>query len=271
MRGILIATLLSLGVLPAAYGHDDHSAATYLGNEGVLVTRGDVKVVFDAFYADSYDTYLLPAPETTRALLAGTAPYDGIDAVFVSHIHGDHFSPAPTLAFLRAHPEVRFYASTQVAEALAKEAGGEAPANVTSLGIAPGDPPQTIRVGELEILAMAVPHAGGKRMSSISNIAFRVTLDGKTTVLHLGDADASDKLFAPLQESLDQRTIDAAFPPYWFFGSEEGKKILSERIRARQTIGIHVPAEAVGKGEEWRKRYDADLFTDPGESRELNP
>ncbi len=31
--------------------------------------------------------------------------------------------------------------------------------------------------------------------------------------------------------------------------------------------GIHVPADSVGDGDAWRKRFGGDLFTDPGERR----
>ena len=52
-----------LGLWVAACGGAwAHSAAhaTYLGNEGVLVVRGDTKVVFDAFYSDGIGTYVVP-------------------------------------------------------------------------------------------------------------------------------------------------------------------------------------------------------------------
>ena len=52
MRLALIASLAVLIAAPApapALAHAPNARATYLGNEGVLVSRGDTKILFDAF------------------------------------------------------------------------------------------------------------------------------------------------------------------------------------------------------------------------------
>ncbi len=261
----LIGLLLAL---PAS-AHS-HGKATYLGNEGVLVTRGEVKVVFDAFYADGLGTYLVPSRQVVEGLLEGRPPYDGVDAVFVSHVHADHFAPSAMLKFLRAKPEVSLYAPAQVIDSLrarAGETGLPVPGNLHPIDLKPGES-RRFEQGGLEILAVSVPHSGGKRMEHIQNVLFQVTLDAETTVMHLGDAGADETVFKPLYKTFDERPTDAAFVPYWFFSQHAGRAII-ERIAAGQTIGIHVPREAVGQGDAWRKRYEADLFTDPGEAREL--
>ena len=64
----------------------------YLANEGVMVSRGDTRILFDPLFNESFGQYQL-VPDTMRAaILAGEAPFDGIDAVFISHYHDDHFS-----------------------------------------------------------------------------------------------------------------------------------------------------------------------------------
>ncbi len=264
----MLSGLVCLLLAVPAAAHST-SQATYLGNEGVLVTRGDVKVVFDAFYADGLGTYLVPSAAVVQGLLEGKPPYDGIDAVFVSHVHADHFAPASMLAFLTAHPEVALYAPAQVVEALRKHAGeAPVPGNLHGIDLEPGAAPRRFEQGGLEVLAAAVPHAGGRQMAHIHNMLFRVTLDAQTTVMHLGDADTRRSLFDPLQKALEERPTDAAFVPYWFFLEEEGRAVI-RWIDAGQTIGIHVPEEAVGEGDAWRERHGADLFTDPGEQRTL--
>ena len=266
----LAAALIALAA--AALAHEQHAEARYLGNEGVLVAHADVKVLFDAFYADSYDTYLL-VPEAQRAaMLAGRAPYDGIDAVFVSHVHGDHFTAAPTLAYLRAQPDVRLYGPRQVYDALAQAAEGpEDPVltRIIALDPTPGGLPATALAGPITIEVVAIPHSGGERMMHIRNLAFRITLGQWPTVLHMGDAGAVDAYFEPLQPYWDAKRTHMVFSPYWFFDSETGRTILETRIRADQAIGIHVPAEALGNGDAWRANAGGDLFTDPGETRSI--
>ncbi|MEM9300876.1 MAG: MBL fold metallo-hydrolase [Pseudomonadota bacterium] len=253
-----------------AIGHESGSAE-YLGNEGVLVAHGDTRVLFDAFYAQSFGQYALLKEETVAALLAGTPPYDGIDAVFVSHVHGDHFTPGPTIAYLRAQPEVPLYGSSQIRAAIADVVGPEDPllerVHVMDVGV--GDAARRVSVGDLDIAAVAIPHAGGARRANIINLAFRVTLDRTLTVLHLGDADPAPRLYEPHADHWREVTLDAAFPPYWFYGSPQGWEVVREHLRATATIGIHVPTSAIGRGDAVRSELGGDAFTDPGERRVL--
>ncbi len=255
--------------LAAALAHD--SEALYLGNEGVLVSHGDDKVLFDAFYSEGHGLYVLVPANVREDLIAGRPPYNGIDAVFVSHVHGDHFSPGPTLDYLRAQPAVRLFASRQVIEALTEFAGADDPvtSRLTAFDLQPGDPPQSATIGEIDIDVVAIPHSGGSRHAHIRNLAFRATLGEWPTVLHLGDAETDEAQFAGLQAHWAERRADVAFPPYWFFGRDSGWQILENHLKADQVIGIHVPAEAAGHGEAWREQAGGDLFTDPGEARRI--
>ncbi len=254
--------------LATATAHE--SQALYLGNEGVLVSHGKDKVVFDAFFSDSHGLYVLVPDELRTGLTEGRPPFDGIDAVFVSHVHGDHFSPEPTLAYLRAQRKVRLFAPRQVADALAAAAGADDPvlARVTAFDLKPGDPPQTANAGKIRIDVVAIPHSGGARNADIENLAFRATLGKWPTVLHLGDAAPDYARFTELKPLWEAKATDLVFPPVWFYGRDVGRLILM-LIGASEAIGIHVAVEAVGNGEFWRREANADLFTDPGESRTI--
>ena len=162
------------------------------------------------------------------------------------------------------------HASGQVIDAL-KEAGAgdDLAPRLKAFDIEAGDAPQSLEVGAISIDVVRIPHAGGAARANIENLAFRVTLDDELTVLHMGDADPADRHFAPHQAHWDAKKLDAAFPPYWFFGSEEGRAILKERLKPAKSIGVHVPIAAAGNGDAWRDEYRADLFTDPGEVRHM--
>ncbi len=249
---------------------DGHSAeARYLGNEGVMVAHGETKILFDAFFRKGFGQYALVPDNLERALLEGTSPFAGVDAVFVSHFHGDHFTPGPMLSFLRSQPAVPLFAPRQAVELLREAAGTQDPAleRVTAVDLAPGDAPMRTMLGDLVIEAVAVPHSGGARMADVQNLAWRVTLDGAATAAHFGDADPVDGNFAPYQDHWDARVTHVAFPPYWFFASDAGRTILSTRIKAKQAIGVHVPLRAAQNPQAWGQRLDADLFTSPGSLR----
>ena len=89
------------------------SKAQYLANASVLVTHGDTKVVFDPLFRNDFGQYALVPAQVERALFDGTAPFDGLDAVFVSHYHEDHFSAVDVLRVLEARPGLRLFAPAQ--------------------------------------------------------------------------------------------------------------------------------------------------------------
>jgi len=270
MRFLTTSLLAALSMLTNAAAHDPAATATYLSNEGVMVARGNTKILFDAFYANSYGQYALLSDEVSAAMMEGKAPYDGIDAIFVSHVHGDHFTAAPAIAYLRAQPDVRLYGSKQVYDAIL-DAGiaDDDPllARIKGYDLSPEDEAISFKVDGLIVDVVAIPHAGG--MSDIQNFAWRVTLDGETTVMHLGDAGPVREDFERHESHFAAKKTHAAFPPYWFFGHDVGEAILNDIIKADMATGIHVPARAARNGNAWRAEAGGDLFTDPGETREI--
>ena len=121
MRGIKsvnIAVLITFAILVQPMASNAEPRAHYLANSGVLVTNGDVKVLFDPLFDNSYGQYQLLPAKMEQDLFAGAPPFDGIDAIFVSHHHGDHFAPASMLSFLKARQDVRLFAPAQAVLAL---------------------------------------------------------------------------------------------------------------------------------------------------------
>ena len=160
MRNCLLAPLLCLSG-PLLSAHEESPSVRYLGNEGLLSSAGPTKVLFDAFYSNGFNSFVLVPEDITRPLMSATGPFGVIDALFVSHVHGDHFSPEPALDFLRRHPQVPVFGSHQVAEALAEVATEQDSALLEQLvifDILPGEPPVSVTLGELQIDVAAIPH-----------------------------------------------------------------------------------------------------------------
>ena len=255
----------------AALAHDHASNATYIGNAGVMIARGETKILFDAFYANSYGQYALVPDEISNAMIAGESPYDDIDAIFISHVHGDHFTAEPAIAYLRAQNVEHLYGSSQDVEAIVGAGVDENDPlmkRVHGFDLSPQDDSKDFTVGALTVDFVAIPHAGNR--PTIQNFAWRVTLDDETTVLHLGDAGTVRADFERHRDHFAAKRTDAAFPPYWFMGNDDGEAILSDIISPEQAIGVHVPARAAGNGDEWRATAGGDLFTDPGEKRQIS-
>jgi len=240
-----------------------------------MVVHGDTKILFDPLFRNSYGQYQLLPPEMEQALFAGRPPFEGVDAIFVSHYHGDHFSPADILRLLKAQPGIYLYAPAQAAAALRQLADGQDKAvfdRVTAIDLAYKQAPVTLEMEGLLIEAVRIPHSGWPTTRvEVENISWRVTLDQSTTVLHLGDADPNDVHFARDAAYWDKSAIHMAFPPYWFFVSPGGRKILQNRLRPVHSVGVHVPvsipADPTRRPVELR---GYDLFTKPGETRRIN-
>ena len=267
------AAILLLALSAAAFSHEHVSSrAHYLGNEAVMVERGATKIVFDPLFREDYGQYQRVPADIEAALMAGTPPFDGVDAVFVSHYHDDHFDPALMLDYLEAQPAIELYGPEQAVAGLraaAEPASIDVFERVHSLTPDYRGSPLSVEVDGLLIEAVHIPHAGWPdSRTDVQNIAFRVTLDGVTTVTHLGDADTDATHFDV--DYWSKRPSHLALPPYWFFGTPEARRILDDTIGAAHSVGIHVPTN-VPKDAADRKPPldDADLFTRPGETRDI--
>lgn len=263
----LIAVLASVLAIPPAFAHpvaDDAATAHFLANEALLVEAGETKILFDPLYSQSYNTYPLVDPAIRAAIMAGEAPFDGVDAVFISHIHGDHFDAEDLNAYLAAHADVLaiipFQASLEMRQASNWQADFEARLNVMPFVASA----QTLDLadGDIRVEAVHIPHAGGARRAHIQNMAYRVTLNGQAVVMHLGDATPDAAPYQAQEAHFQARTTHRAFPPYWLTASWGGE-LVRTRINAETVTGIHVPIRLPGA----ITASQEDYFTRPLETR----
>ncbi|MEM9235044.1 MAG: MBL fold metallo-hydrolase, partial [Pseudomonadota bacterium] len=268
----LLAALSMLVSAAAAHPTPEDNAdavAHYLANEGVMVVSGETKILFDPLFNwDVRGLYQLVPEDMRAAMMAGQPPYDGIDAVFVSHAHDDHFAAADMNSYLTAHPEVVLFAPAQAVEAM-REAEGWQPGfegatpRIFSFAMDYGDPAETPKalIG-VDVEAIRIPHAGGPARLGIQNMVFRVTLEEGATVMHLGDAQPDRALFSPHDEFLAARRTHMAFVPDWFFAALGGDAT-REMLNAIKAVGVHVQV-VVPEG---LKASGEDYFSVPGETR----
>ena len=144
---------IALACKPAAEPPVDQPAppsnsptAQYLANAAVLVTNGGTKVVFDPLFRNDFGTYERVPEPMERALFAGDPPFDGLDAVFVSHYHEDHFSAVDVLRLLEARPELRLYAPAQAVAGMRQIASGRVDAVMARVNAVALQDPDVSRV-----------------------------------------------------------------------------------------------------------------------------
>lgn len=240
--------------------------ATYLGNEAVMVEHKGNKVLFDPFFHNGFDIYQTVPEDIREAIFSGTAPYDKIDAIFISHAHADHFSADDLVDFMLAHSNTQLVAPAQAIDAILEleefEDISTIKARLHPISLAYQDAPVELKLGDITVDAVRIPHAGWPQRAEVSNIVFRVSLSDEVTVVHMGDADVNDEHYKPLMAHWKKQQTDTAFPPYWFFLSETGQFILTDRIKADENVGIHVPIKVPSDLVETGKQY----FSKPGET-----
>ncbi|MFN3212966.1 MAG: MBL fold metallo-hydrolase [Henriciella sp.] len=266
MRTVILS-LLSCFWLPLAHAHPETPAeTTYLGNEGIMVSDGHTTVLFDPLFPNGFGTFQLVPEEMRLALMAGEAPFEAVDAIFISHMHPDHFSVDEVIKYLDTHQHVRAYVPAQAAEWMRQETESEEIfERVIEIPLEYQDAPLSFEEGELQIDVVRIPHAGWPGRADVSNLVWRVTLADGITVMHLGDADPNDVHFAPLEEHWQAKRTHTAYPPYWFFGMGDGPLILDQRLNSEHVTGIHVPVEVPPQ----LVVTGADFFHLPGETRTL--
>lgn len=274
--GLITAALAAAAITHAAARQPAPvtTTAQYVANASVLVTHGDTKVVFDPLFRNDFGQYALVPAQVERALFEGTAPFDGLDAVFVSHYHEDHFSAADVLRLLEARPALRLFAPAQAVAGMREISAARLAAvasRVHAVALAYRDAPVTLEQGALVVEAVRIPHSGWPtRQQDTENLAFRVTLEGATTVVHLGDADTTEAHFTRDGAYWGRRRTNVAFPPYWFFASDEGRQVLNTRLNAARSIGVHVPKNVPARSDARTPELRGhELFTTPGEVRDV--
>ena len=245
------------------------SQAQYIANEAILIRHGETKVLFDPLPLSGFGTYPEPSFADTAKMMSGQGEYAGMDAVFISHAHRDHFSAVKMISYLTSNSDVRLVAPKQALDMMQADANWDEALHerMTILDMQAGDAPETISIGEIKATAVRIPHAGwpAPARAAVQNMVYRVTLGEGATIMHMGDADPRRQHYIPHRDHWAERRTDTAFPPYWFLTSMQGRNILSDDMNVAKSIGIHVPIEVPAD----LKESGQDYFSKSGETREI--
>jgi L-ascorbate metabolism protein UlaG (beta-lactamase superfamily) len=211
-----------------------------LANEGFLLRAGEDAVLIDAFVSEPYAGYAALGGEALADLVAARGPFASVDLALASHVHRDHFQPAPARAFLGASPRALLASSPQVLEALLADyaaAGAREPSERLRDVLPEVGAELPLEVGGIRVDVLRLSHGTG-RFAELQNLGHVITLGG-VTALHVGDAATVPETFAAY--GLRRRGIDVAFVPYWYFESADGRRIVDEHLRPARLVACHIP------------------------------
>ncbi len=239
----------------------------YLGNEGVLVSHDDTKIMFDPFFHNAFGQYTLVPESIRNKLFSNLAPYNDIDVIMVTHAHEDHFDANDMLRYLRQNLKVKLLAPAQ-AVALMKPIEGfnSVQERVTSLSLEVGQLSEPFTVHNLSVEALRIPHAGWpNRATDVEHYVYRVGAAEFPYVMHLGDATEKNQAYEAYKQQLKSRLSQVAFIPYWLELIPEGRSLIRDILNTEHTIGVHVPTRVPGA----LKESSAEYFSKPGETRRI--
>jgi len=256
--------------------HDDQShhhahegKAEFLAHSAIMVESGSTKILFDPIFDNDYGRFQLVAQDTQALLMTGQAPFDGVDAVFVSHAHSDHFSAGMMIEYLTANPDVKLIAPEQALTHMQKDEHWDEAimprifAEFTEMNTSSNEA-VILDGASVAYTRLRLPHAGGARQAKVENIVYRVSLSPEATVMHLGDTDLDETGFRAQSPVFKERGSDMAFVPYWFFGAVNGSSG-EALLNAKHVVGVHVPKDVPDD----LASSGADYFSVAGETRDL--
>ncbi|MBW0144038.1 MBL fold metallo-hydrolase [Sphingomicrobium clamense] len=266
-RLLALFALAACSAQPAPAHDPEPGKATAIRNEGVIVEADGRKILFDPIYDNHFEMYHEVPEALSKAIANGNAPYDGVDAVFVTHAHGDHFSPSGLVARLAAQPYVRLFVPAQAVAAMRADANWQDAFEARVEGIDAGfGEMATYALGETRVQALGVPHAGWPaRHRDLQHYVYRIDVTESARVMHLGDASHDDQLYEPHAETLASDRTGIAFVPYWMLLDEGGRAMIEGRLNAEHVVGIHVPTDVPAE----LRASGEDFFSILGETRDI--
>ncbi len=214
---------------------------TYLGNEGFLIEGGGKKVLIDALFDNGFDRFDTPPADVMRRMMAGEAPFDGVDLVLVTHRDGDHVNAQLVIAYLHQHPRTRLVAHRQAVDGMRDKPGfADIAGQIDEIAANPGEQ-TSLMVGGIAVDALCLDHSHpADSPAETRNLAFAVALGG-ARFLHMGDAQIEQNGATLEAYPFDRKHVDLLFLSYWDT-SAGTQKLIAERIKPAKIVAMHMPA-----------------------------
>lgn len=231
---------------------------TYIGNEGVLISSKDKKVLIDGLHREYKPAYAFPPEDLLKSLENARKPYDKINLLLVSHIHLDHFYAQSIGLHLQNNPNAIFASSDQAVSEVEKNFEGY---EKIKSRIKPvrheWKKSFDFDHDEIKVRFLGLQH-GSERFREIQNMGHLIEVSG-VKLLHIGDADMTAENFSSFKLSTEK--IDIAFIPYWFLLSENGRTLVKEQINPKKIIAVHIPPNEAEKISEDFKKTNPGVIT----------
>ena len=220
----------------------------YLANEGILIKGTNTQLLIDATFKKEFD-YLDVLPDSELEKIENAvSPYDNINLILATHVHGDHFNAELTGEHLELNQEALFLGPDETVanfkenfdgfERIATRVNSETPDFFES---------KTIVLKDIEIEVLRLEHLGDSPWKEAENVAYLINIEGKK-IIHFGDA----KIDVDNLEKCDliSKNIDVAILPFWQLGPLSQKAIIEKYINPKLILAGHIPPKSQSGAQE---------------------
>lgn len=216
----------------------------YLANQGVLIKSADAQILIDAVFEKEFE-YLDVLPEAELSKIKDAkSPYDAIDLILATHVHGDHFNANMVGGHLMQNKKTLFLGPNETVvnleenfeefQSISSRIKSETPDLYES---------KTIALKGVEIKVLRLEHLGTSPWKEAENVAYLITIEGKK-IIHFGDAKLDEKNLEKF--NLAGEDIDVAILPFWQLGPVEQKRNIDNYINPKQILAAHIPPSSQG-------------------------
>ncbi len=260
LHGFAVLVLASL--LGCATQAPHATSVTYLGNCGFLYANEKDKVLVDPFGTEYGNFFHLPSSNTLSQVNRSRPPFDGIDLLLITHIHGDHYTPSLVEEFLKNNSNTRAVLPPQVLKDMQKKCGDftKISAQIISPELKMNES-RKLRVNDVELTVVRMQHGARRDISKVpsseyteyektENYGYIFTI-GKKKVFHQGDGCLK------LNEEVINAIGDVDFGHLSFFDWDVTSfDILKNKLHANWVIFMHgtIPGEEF-KREAFKETY----------------
>jgi L-ascorbate metabolism protein UlaG (beta-lactamase superfamily) len=242
----------------------------FVANEGVLMTTSSGKVAIDCMFDAPNPAYAAPPAAMLRAMTNGTAPFDDLDLILLTHDHPDHYAPELVAQALSHNRRAVFVAPVDAVAALEPAAPDWASIRdrVVAVTIDVRAEFDSV-INGIRVQAYRTLHSGARETPQ--NLVYLLEMDGRT-IFHEGDSDGSVQTYEAL--GLAEKHIDLALVHFWFPTSQDGEAIILGVLKPRHVGLFHLPlrleSDAPTKIAEVARNYnDIFLLMEPGERKTI--
>lgn len=219
---------------------------TYLANCGFLYEAGNSKVLIDPFGTKYGKMFYLPSKETKSNIINGNIPFDDIDLLLITHIHGDHFSAKLTETFLMNNHKAKMICPLQVYTQMKDSCVNFAliKSQISSPGLTIGES-KKIKINGISVTVLRMQHGTSRNLDGVSysdytdyekteNFGYVIHF-GKKNIFHQGDGCL--KINGKALEKIGC-SIDIAHLSFFDWDSAS-LDILTKDLKAERIIFMH--------------------------------